>query len=408
MSEKKPIKLKMNKRDRTKRWERWLAIAAIVSIVVAWFAGASLKASDIMPAIKAAMPEADRLEKLDGDTFAAYAQNSPETLIGYVTLGEAVGYGGPIVVAVGVDLEGNVVETAVSDHVETPSFFKRVMDADFTEQLLGKTYHDAFQLDEDIDGITGATYTSRALAVATLAGSQKVARDQLNLEVASPPAPTIFFGIPEISVLALYAVGYFAHQRKFKYKKQARWVMLITGMVVLGFWFNLPLTISKINTFLLGYWPQWQTNLYWYFLLGGIFFVLTVDNKNAYCAWFCPFGAAQECMGAIGGAKISGPRKYRRFFVWLQRGLAWAAIMIALLFRNPGLSSFEVFGTLFSFTGSIIMFGLLGIILVMSLFVKRPWCNFLCPLDPVYDIIRLVRGWVMDSVKKVRKGTATS
>ncbi|KAA3663743.1 MAG: FMN-binding protein, partial [Chloroflexi bacterium] len=267
MSEKNQIKLKMSKRDRTKRWERWLAIAAIATIVIAWIAGSLLESSDTMPAIEAAMPEADRFEHVNSDTFAAYANQSEETLIGYVTLGEAVGYGGPIVVAVGLDLEGNVVETAVADHVETPSFFERVMNAGFTEQLMGKTYSDGFQLNEDLDGITGATYTARALAEATLQGTQRIANQQLGFAVETPPPPNIVFGIPEITVLALYTVGYFAHQRKFKYKKQARWGMLITGMVVLGFWFNFPLTISKINTFLLGFCPQWQTNLYWYFLI---------------------------------------------------------------------------------------------------------------------------------------------
>ena len=408
MSKKKPIKLKMSKRDRTKRWERWLAIVAIVTIVIAWFVGVSLKASDTMPAIEAAMPAADRFENIGNDTFAAYVNRSEEELIGYVTLAEAIGYGGPLVVAVGVDLEGNVVETAVSNHVETPSYFKRVMDADFTNQLIAKSYSESFRLDEDLDGITGATYTVRALAEATLQGSRQIADQQLAFEVEAPPPPKIVFGIPEITVLALYAVGYVAHQRKFKYKKQARWAMLITGMVVLGFWFNMPLTISKINTFLLGFWPQWQTNLYWYFLIGGLFFVLTVDNKNAYCAYFCPFGAAQDCMGAIGGAKIGGPHKYRRFFVWLQRGLAWGAIIIALIFRNPGISSYEVFGTLFSFTGSTMLFALLGILLIMSLFVKRPWCHFLCPLDPVYDIIRLLRGWTVETFKKARKRATAS
>jgi hypothetical protein len=393
----------MSKRERTKRWERWLAVFAIATIVAAWFAGAGLATSDIMPAVEAALPEADRFENIDGDTFAAYANNSDEALIGYVTVGEAVGYGGPMKVAVAVDLEGVVVGTAVADHVETPSFFNRVIDGDFLDQLLGKPYSDPFQLDEDLDSITGATYTASALAAATLEGSQRLASQQLGLEVESPPQPKIVFGIPEITVLALYGVGYFAHQRKFKYKKQARWVMLLTGMIVLGFWYNLPLTISKINTFLLGFWPQWQTNLYWYFLIGGLFLVLTVDNKNAYCAWFCPFGAAQECMGVIGGAKLAGPRKYRRFFLWLQRGLAWAAIMIALLFRNPGVSSYEVFGTLFSFTGSMVLFVLLGIMLVMSMFVKRPWCNFLCPLDPVYDIIRFIRGWGLELWQKTRR-----
>ena len=61
----------------------------------------------------------------------------------------------------------------------------------------------------------------------------------------------------------------------------------------------MPLTISRVSSFLLGFWPQWQTNLYWYLLIGGVLFIATADNKNAYCAWFCPFGAAQECMAAI-------------------------------------------------------------------------------------------------------------
>ena len=406
MSENKQIKLKMSKRDRVKRLDRWLAIGAIVTIVIAWFVGASLEADDIMPAVEAALPEADRFESINGETYAAYISNSGEDLIGYVTIGEAVGYGGPMKVAVALDLEGSVVGTAVADHVETPSFFNRVINGGFIEQLLEKSYSDPFQLGEDLDSVTGATYTVRAVAEATLRGSQHIAGQQLGLEVETPPPPAIVFGIPEFTVLALYVVGYFAHRRKFKYKKQARWAMLITGLVVLGFWYNLPLTISKINTFLLGFWPQWQTNLYWYFLLGGIFFVLTVDNKNAYCAWFCPFGAAQECLGIIGGAKLAGPREYRRFFVWLQRGLAWGAIIIALLFRNPGISSYEVFGTLFSFTGSSVLFALLGIMLVMSLFVKRPWCNFLCPLDPVYDVIRLVRGWILELWQKTRSSVA--
>ncbi|HDD62487.1 MAG: hypothetical protein DRI65_05905 [Chloroflexota bacterium] len=54
---------------------------------------------------------------------------------------------------------------------------------------------------------------------------------------------------------------------------------------------------------------QWQTNLYWYILVLGIIFVFSLDNKNPYCEWFCPFGAAQECMGSIGWAKVRSPGK---------------------------------------------------------------------------------------------------
>ena len=37
--------------------------------------------------------------------------------------------------------------------------------------------------------------------------------------------------------------------------------------------------------------------------------------------------------------------------------------MLAFLFRNPGISSYEVFGALFAFTGSTVLFALLGIVL---------------------------------------------
>ena len=140
-----------------------------------------------------------------------------------------------------------------------------------------------------------------------------------------------------------------------------------------------------VNQALLGYFPPMHTYLYWYILLGGIFLVLTIDNKNPYCSWFCPFGAAQECMGQIGGAKITLLGRVKNFFKWFLRGLALQSIIIALLFRNPGLSGYEIFGTLFKLTGSELQFALLGIVLVVSMFIKRPWCNFLCPIAPVME-----------------------
>ena len=191
----------------------------------------------------------------------------------------------------------------------------------------------------------------------------------------------IKFGVPEIVLIALFATGYFAHRGGFKCQKVARWGSLLIGLIVLGFIYNAPLTIAHFNSLLLGFWPNWQDHIYWYLLLGGIFFVVAVDGKNPYCTWFCPFGAAQECLGAIGGAKLWTPGKYRYSFKLMQRFLAWSAIILGLVMRNPGISSYEIFGTLFSFNGVIAQWIILVIILLLSLFVRRPWCEFLCPID---------------------------
>ncbi|MFO7681057.1 MAG: 4Fe-4S binding protein [Chloroflexota bacterium] len=398
-----PLKVKSNSRNnrnQTQKVERLLAVAAIVTLVIAWFAGYALNGTDYEPVLAEAAPAADRFEPLADDTWTAY---QGETLLGYVAVGEADGYGGPLQVATFVTPEGLVMGTAVIAHKETPSFFKRVTSSTFADQFAEKPATDGFVIGNDIHGVTGATYTAVALADATRQSAQTIAREQLALSIPEPEPIPIQFGIPEITVIVLFAAGWVGHRRGFKYTRQLRWVMLLAGMLILGFWYNQPLTIGKVNTFLLGYWPAWQTALYWYLLIGGIFLVATVDNKNAYCAWFCPFGAAQECMGVVGGAKYSGPRQYRRHLMWGQRGLAWLAVMLAFLFRNPGISSYEVFGTLFDFTGSTVMFILLGIVLITSLFVKRPWCNFLCPLDPVFDIVRLIRTWVIELWQKIRQ-----
>jgi polyferredoxin len=39
---------------------------------------------------------------------------------------------------------------------------------------------------------------------------------------------------------------------------------------------------------------------------------------------------------------------------------------------------------------------LLGVVLIAALFIRRPWCSYLCPLRPVTDFIRLVRNWIRD------------
>jgi polyferredoxin len=107
-------------------------------------------------------------------------------------------------------------------------------------------------------------------------------------------------------------------------------------------------------------------------------------------------------MGAIGGAKVYSPGRFRSFLQWLRRGVVWFAIGVALLFRSPGLTSYEIFGSLFSFVGSNIQFALLGIVLVASLFIKRPWCTYLCPLDPVVDFTRMLRKWILELWRTIK------
>ncbi|MCG8347581.1 MAG: 4Fe-4S binding protein [Chloroflexales bacterium] len=377
-----------------RRWERRLGVVAIITIVIAWIVGGMLGEADREPHLRVVMPQAAAFERLTDTIYAAYDSESPNAArLGYVGFGAADGYGGPLTVAVAVAPDGTVLHTSLVAQRETPSFIARVVSSDLLESLTGRSYADPITLGADVDAVTGAPLSSRAIVDSVRQSVLDIAETQLGYPIPPPAQPTIMIGPKELVLVALFALGYIAHQRRFRYTSHLRWATLLLGLVTIGFMYNSSLTITAVNQLLLGFWPDWHTNLYWYILVGGAVAVFAITNKNPYCQWFCPFGAAQECLAVIGGAKVRTPRRYRWGLKWLQRGLAWLAIVLALLLRNPGVTSFEIFGTLFTFVGSPVQFALLGMILIGALYWKRPWCNYLCPIDPIMDFMRMFRTW---------------
>lgn len=394
-----------NNKANNKKIESSLAIAAIVLIIVAWFIGALIENKDIFSSVKEKMPEIARFEEIGKATYKIY--NSKDEDLGYLTIESSMGYGGPLQMAVAVDKDGKIFDLKVINSKETPSYLEKVLKSGFLEKIIGKSYNDIYSLGIGIDGVSSATYSSRAILEASKKGDKFIAAKELGFDIAKEKSPSIQFGFVEIFLLLLFAVGYFAHKKTFKYTKIVRWGTMIAGLFVVGFFYNKPLTLSMINQLLLGYFPPLHSQLYWYLLLGGIFLVLTIDNKNSYCYWFCPFGAAQECMGQIGGAKNRSVGKFKNIFKWALRIITLTAIIIALLFRNPGVTSYEIFGTLFKLTGTNLQFALLGIVLVSSMFIKRPWCNYLCPLVPIREHFLFTRKLVVNNWKKNRESKIT-
>jgi hypothetical protein len=74
--------------------------------------------------------------------------------------------------------------------------------------------------------------------------------------------------------------------------------------------------------------------------------------------------------------------------------LGYAAIVLALIFRNPARFNYEVFGTFFNLAGTYFQYALLAVVLVTSLFIIRSWCNYICPLRAVADYVRMMRHWM--------------
>lgn len=370
---------------------------SIFLAVAAWIIGYFSNGTDIISLVPNVVPGVSRVET-QGELYVGF--DTENTIVGYAAVEESQGYAGPILMLVGVNLAGDITGVQIVSKHETPGFFRLIETSGFIGQYSNLQYNDPMQIGQDIDAVSGATVSSDAIALSVREATHVIASDGLSAPLPPEKRP-IKFGIPELTLIGLYAAGYFGHKHRNRiWKRRIRWGTLLVGMVVVGFIYTAPFTIAQVIALLSGYWPDWHNNLYWYILIGGILFVTTVDSKNPYCHWFCPFGAFQECLAQISGAKAYRPRGWSNFFTWLQRGLAFAAVLMGLLLRQPGVASYEPFATLFDLRGTSLEWILLALVTIASLLIYRPFCNYLCPLDPVYDFIAESRRWIREAWKK--------
>ncbi len=386
-------------RQRTQR-ERWAMVATVVLIVAAWLYGYFAAGVDVAPLANKVLPGASVVERA-GDLFVG--RTADGTLVGYAGVGRGSGYGGPMDLLVGVAPDGTILGVEMVEQRESPGFFRLVHSNKLLENYAARAVSDPLRLGEDLDTVSGATMSAEGVASAVRAAARTVAADALKTPLPAE-SRSVQIGAPEIVLVLLFVSGYIGHkQRKPRVKRFMRWGTLLAGMVTIGFLYTLPLTISMVVSALSGYWPDWHTNLYWYLLIGGVLFVTTVEAQNPYCSWFCPFGAFQECLAAVTKVKTFRPRDLSTPLQWLQRGLALTAIVLGLALRQTAAASYEPFATLFDLRGTPVQWALLIIVILASLMMYRPFCNYLCPLDPVVDIIAAGRRWLKEGWTAWRK-----
>ncbi|MEJ2110173.1 MAG: FMN-binding protein, partial [Acidobacteriota bacterium] len=219
-----------------------LATGVVVILASAWILGLQRSESNIQPFLEQAFPMADRFTALSDVTYSAWGKGSPDP-IGYVGIGTAEGYGGELKVVAAVSLEGRILSSVVFSHRETASYFDRVQEGDILSRFVDKAGSDAFIVNQDVDGVTGATVTSRALADAARRAVRIVSVQALSIPVPDDPSPELQFGWPEIVLILFFLSAILLQRRGIRWKRALRYSILVAGLVVIGFLLNKPLNL---------------------------------------------------------------------------------------------------------------------------------------------------------------------
>ncbi len=139
----------------------------------------------------AIFPDSDGYDDITGEiispdsgvTFSnQYAIKKNGALIGAAIRASAGSYGGPIIMLVGINLEGKITGVKILQNQDTPGlgakassenyYVDRSKGITFYGQFTGKSANDDFAVTSDVAAITASTITSNAVASAVKAASR--------------------------------------------------------------------------------------------------------------------------------------------------------------------------------------------------------------------------------------------
>ncbi len=301
------------------------------------------------------------------DTISTIRYNGPQMIINTSEIGKDIsGYGGPVPLEIYVTA-GRIDSIIALENEESPKFFGRLEATGLTHAWDGKTLQEAETL--DVDGATGATYSSTAFIANVRAGAA----------FAEGAKPTASGPVSAAAIAALIVILAGAILPLFIKKPAYRIVQQLFNVAVLGFWAGTFIDYAMMLNFFSGA-PRMTLSFIIALILLIVGLLYPLFNKpNFYCTWICPFGSLQELAGKacktkwkLSAGLIKGLDNFRQ--------LLWV-VLLSLLYIGWATSwiDYEIFTAFIVESASwiIIVVGVLFVIL--SLFISRPFCRFVCP-----------------------------
>jgi electron transport complex protein RnfG len=139
---------------------------------------------ELEAAQKELFPDADGFpeiaEKLQSPDSSVTIEKQYRILRGGEFIGVALqvsrgSYGGPVRILVGVGADNTIRGVKILEHSDTPGLGANAASPSYTGQFTGKGAGDPFEVKADVEVITAATITSRAVAGAVRAAGQAAA-----------------------------------------------------------------------------------------------------------------------------------------------------------------------------------------------------------------------------------------
>lgn len=328
---------------------------------------------------KTHFPKADSISRNENNSYHIYENGN---IIGLAVntspfSDDIFGYNSITPLTIYIDENDKIIEVEVCPNKESRGYMNKVLKSGYLKSWDGLDIVEA--LNHQVDAVSGCTYTSTAISQSLQIRLQELTSQKAKLHSWDWNLFTKQLCVLIVTILALIC---FFNPKK---TKKLRIITLSLSILILGFWSNSLLSLAMFY--------NWITNgisltmqLVIIFIAAVSIILPLVTKKSFYCQYLCPFGAVQEFVGMIPVKKITVSAKLYKFFAVLRKVILLTLLVLLASGVTFDLSMVEPF-SIFSYQTIIFEVALLtAVIVVASIFIKKPWCNYICPTGTIFKL----------------------
>ncbi|MCK5202006.1 MAG: 4Fe-4S binding protein, partial [Spirochaetales bacterium] len=235
-------------------------------------------------------------------------ENESGQTLGYYVVSENnrwkySGYAGDVPLLIMLNKDQRISGIILLESRETRRFLLKLYNLKFMKIWNGLTLKESAEL--EVDTVSGVTLTSQAI-IANL--SEVLEKSTGKSILGKINYRRLIIRTAEI-VLFLFALASFFIEDLRKYRLS----LLLFLTFLYGFIAGDFVSLGIIQGFLTGAVSFYGNPILWTVLVFSIILPI-IFNKNLYCNYICPFGAAQEILGKLSSDKKKLPQKIRKIF----------------------------------------------------------------------------------------------
>lgn len=310
---------------------------------------------------------------------------------------QIIGYQGPVDSLLVFDVNGSLVGMKIRSSFENQPYADYPNDDAYFESLFtGRSIPQLADMnltEEEVEGVSGATMTSMAMAQ----GIVKTAGDwhQESLGTMNATKPVVYWKARDYGSLGVILfAGFVAFTRRGKTK-----FCRITLQILLVCYLGL-VNGDILSQALFAGWAQsgvpWQRAPILALLSLAALIVPMATGKSFYCHQLCPHGAAQQWMRKLRKKPIQVSKGFDRILKLAPIGLLFLVVFLAFSSSAHTVAILEPFDAYVWEVAGAITIAIALISLLVSAFVPMVYCRYGCPTGAMLKLFEFGKndqGW---------------